>query len=209
MIRVAIADDHSILRTGLEKLISEEIDISVIGSASTSVELFNILEKQECDVVVLDITIPGKSGLEILEDIGNQYPDIKVLMLSMHPAERFAVICLKMGAYGYITKENDGGIIIDAIRQVYQGKKYLPRDVANGLIFGSFSNSEMPLEKLSRREVQIFIKLAAGLTVTETARELCLSKSTVNTHRSRIFEKLNLKSNVDLIHFALKNKYIE
>ncbi len=209
MIRVVLADDHSILRSGLEKLISEEIDIEVVGTAANSNELYKFLDKNKCDIILLDITMPGKTGLEILEDIQRIYPQIKVIMLSMHPPERFAILCLKIGAFGYMTKDSDAIEIVNAIRTVFAGNKYLPTDVANDLIFGQDVDNKSAVDKLSKREMQIFLKLSSGLTVTEAARELSISNSTINTHRSRIFQKLNLKSNVDLIHFALKNKIIE
>ena len=209
MIRVFVADDHSIIQEGLEKLINEETDMKVVGYASNAIEVNEYLISNTCDIIILDISMPGKTGLEVLDDIVKKYKQTRVLILSMHPSERFAIRCFKLGAYGYLNKNTDVSNIVKAIRTIYSGKKYITNDLANSIVLNFNDNNDLSTEKLSNQEFQVFLKLATGKSVTETAQELSLSQSTINTYRTRIFEKMELKSNMDLVYFAIKNNITE
>jgi two-component system, NarL family, invasion response regulator UvrY len=208
MIRIFVADDHLIIRQGIEKLIENESDMQVVGFASNSFQVLEFLEMNSCGVLMLDITMPGKTGLDVLEDIVQNHNKTKVLILSMHPSDRFALRCFKLGASGYLSKDADVNKIIEAIRTVYSGNKYITNELANNILF-NLNQDKQPVEKLSNREFQVFLKLASGLSVTETAKELSLSQSTINTYRSRILEKMELKSNMELVYYAIKNHIIE
>lgn len=209
MIRVFIADDHALIREGFKRIISNQKDMEIVGEAANAGELFQFLESQECDIVVLDVSMPGKTGLDILQDMQDFYPEVKVLMLSMHPIERFALRSLRSGAYGYLTKEVASDKLVEAIRIIHSGRKYVPEAVIEQMITGLDSPKEPSPDMLSQREFQVFLKLANGKSVTDTAQELSLSQSTVNTYRARIMEKLQFKSTADLIRYAIKNRYVE
>lgn len=210
MIKVLIADDHILIREGFKKIIGKELDLTVIGEAENAEEALQIIREEECDVAVLDISMPGKTGLDLIRDLKEIMPHIKILILSMHPEDRFAVRALKAGASGYLTKESAPDELVKAIRKVADGRKYVSPNLAEQLAFEITGNGEkQPHELLSDREFQIFRMIAIGKKISEIADELYLSKSTVNTYRSRIFEKMNLQSNSELVHYAIRNKLIE
>ena len=210
MIKILIADDHVLIREGLRKILKEAPDMSVISEAQNAREVFERLKENSRDVVVLDISLPGKSGLEILKDLKQEKPDIPVLILSMHPEDRFAVRALKAGAAGYVTKESAAQDLIKAIRKVVQGRKYVSAALAEKLAFDLEASTGKALhELLSDREYQVMCMIAAGKTVKEISAELFLSISTVNTYRARILEKMNMKTDAELILYAIENQLID
>ncbi len=209
-IKILIADDHVLIREGLKKILKSASDITVVSEAQNSQEVFEELKKHEVDVVVLDISFPGKSGLEILKDLKQQYPKLPVLILSMHPEDRFATRSFKAGAAGYITKDSAAEELIRAIRKVVDSRKYVSSTLAEKLAFNLESDAGKPLhETLSDREYQVLRMIAAGKSITEIAKELFLSVRTVSTYRARLLEKMNLKTNSDLIRYALQNRLLD
>ncbi len=210
MIKILIADDHSVVRRGIKQILSEETDMEVLGEASNSEEVLNQLNDEEWDIIILDITMPGRSGLDCLIEIKQKKPDIKVLILSMHPEEEIAITALKTGASGYLNKDSVPGELIKAIRKISEGGRYISSSLAETILFTMDKNNFKPEshEKLSEREYQVFCLLSSGRTLTEIANELTLSIKTISTYRSRILEKMNLKTNVDLTHYAIKHKLV-
>ncbi len=209
-IKVVIVDDHSIMRSGLAKILKEESDMEVINEANGHNQLMSGLKEQEPDIVLLDITMPGKNGLETLKEIRQNYPSIKVLMLSMHPEDRFSVRAIKAGASGYINKESATDELVNAIRKVYNGGKFITPTVAEILADTFEHSANKPVhEKLSDREFQILRLITSGRKIKEIADDLFLSPATVATYRSRILEKMNMKSNVELTNYVLRNNLIE
>ncbi len=210
MIKVFIADDHSLIREGFKKILKSEPDIEIAGESADPFDLINKILNPKIDVLILDINLPGKSGLDVLKEIKIQIPDQYVLMLSMHPEERFAIRSLKAGASGYLTKDSAPEELVKAIRKIAAGGKYISPNLAEALAGGLFSESAKPAhEILSDREFQVMHLLALGKPQSIIAEELSLSLSTVNTYRTRVLEKLNLNSNAELIHYAIENKLID
>lgn len=210
MIKVIIVDDHSVVRKGLRQIIEETNDIVVADEASSGYELLERIREKNYDVVMLDISMPGKDGLDTLKEIKYFKPDIKVLMFTVYPEEQYAVRVLKAGAYGYINKESEPEEIIGAIRKVSQGRKYVSPELAELLASNIGASSETAKhETLSDREFQVMCMIASGKTVREIAEELSLSINTISTYRIRILEKMNMKSNAELTHYAIKNNLVE
>lgn len=210
MIKVTIVDDHSLLRNGLARILKEESDMVVISDANGYPELMTCLAKEVPDVILLDISMPGKNGLEILKELRKHYPKVRVVMLSMHPEDRFSVRAIKAGASGYITKESATELLVSAIRKVNSGGKFIPPSVAE-LLANSFENhSDLPIhELLSDREFQIMQLITSGKKVKEIAADLFLSPSTVATYRYRILQKTLMKSNVELTNYALQHHLLD
>ena len=210
MIRVLIADDHDIVREGMKRVFARTPDIEVAGEASTGQEALELVWHNSYDVVILDISLPGRNGLEILKQIKNHQPKLPVLILSMYPEEQYAVRVLRAGAAGYLTKESDKGELIDAIRRIVKGKKYITPALAERLAAELESASEKaPHEKLTDREYHLLCLIANGKGSREIAEELSLSVKTVSTHRGRILEKMGMKSNAELTHYAIQNKLVD
>ena len=210
MIRVLIADDHDIVRKGMKRVFSRTPDIEVAGEASTGQEALELVWHNSYDVVILDISLPGRNGLEILKQIKGHQPKLPVLILSMYPEEQYAVRVLRAGAAGYLTKESDKGELIDAIRRIVKGKKYITPALAERLAAELESASEKaPHEKLTDREYHLLCLIANGKGSREIAEELSLSVKTVSTHRGRILEKMGMKSNAELTHYAIQNKLVD
>ncbi len=210
MITILIADDHSLIREGFKKILSRETDISVIGEAQNASEVMDFLQNKHCDILVLDITMPGKSGLDILADIKIQYPDINVLVLSMHAEEYYALRALKAGAKGYLTKESAPDELLKAIRKIDSGRMYLSQDVAEQLAYNLGDKTDkLPHENLSNREFQVLNLIANGRSILDISNELSISASTVSTYRQRIMEKLNLHSTADIILYAVNNHLLD
>lgn len=210
MIKVFIADDHSLIREGFKKILKDEIDIEIVGEAANAQDTMNFVMKNSVDILILDINLPDKSGLDLLKELREFKPDLRILILSMHPEDRFAMRVLRAGAYGYITKESAGEKLVMAIRKVYNGRKYVSEALAEKLAFELQSGSDKPLhELLSDREYQVFQMIASGKTLAEIAGSLSLAVTTVSTYRSRILEKLNLRSNAELIRYAITNKLLD
>jgi two-component system invasion response regulator UvrY len=210
MIRVLIADDHPIVRQGLRQILSEIPDMVVAGEAVNGQEALDQVRAGGWDVLVLDITMPDRSGLDILRELRYQQPDLPVLVLSIHAEEQFAVRLLKAGASGYLTKENAPDELVKAIRKVVDGGKYISQSLAESLAFSLDVASDRPRhETLSDREFQVMQLMATGKTLTEIAEELSLSAKTVSTYRSRLLEKMNLKTNADIVRYAIENGLVE
>jgi two-component system, NarL family, invasion response regulator UvrY len=202
-IKIIIADDHPLFRRGLKHALEETSDIEVIGEASNGDNLLTLVKNCIPDLILLDIAMPGKSGLELLKQLKNDYPKIPILILSVYPEEQYAVRFLKAGASGYLTKESAAEKLSEAIRKIAGGGKYASTQVIEKLAF-DFSNSEKPPhEILSDREYQVFGMIAIGKSLTEIGVDLSLSVKTISTHRTRILEKMKMKKNAELIHYAI------
>jgi two-component system invasion response regulator UvrY len=207
MLRVLIADDHAVVRRGLRQILLELPDIVEVGEAGNANEVRESMRREKWDLVVLDITMPGRNGLEVLKDLKRDSPKTPVLILSMHPEEQYAVRALKTGASGYINKECAPDELLLAIRRIMKGGKYVTATLAERLVF--MLGEETPVqERLSDREYQVMLMLASGKTLSEIADEMALSVKTISTYRSRVLDKLKLKNNAELVQFALRNSLI-
>jgi len=210
MIKILIADDHAVVREGLKQIISETSDMIVAGEADNGQDVLNKVSVQNYDVVLLDISMPGKSGLDVLKQLKSKKPKLPVLMLSVHPEEQYAVRTLKSGADGYLTKGSATDELIAAIRKISQGKKYISSSLAEKLAFDLDMDHEKPRhELLSDREYQVMSMIASGKSVKEIADELSLSVQTISTYRSRILEKMKMKNNAEIIYYAVKQGLVD
>jgi two-component system, NarL family, invasion response regulator UvrY len=210
MIRIIIVDDHTVVRRGLKQILSEESDMSVVGEAFNAQEMLALVRKQQCDVIVADISMPGRSGLDVLKELKQDRPKLPVLVLSMHPEDQYAVRALKLGASGYMTKESAPEELVKAIRKVVSGGRYVSPALAEKLALDlAVDTDRSPHETLSEREHQVFTMIARGKTVKEIADELALSVKTISTYRTRILEKMAMKNNAELIHYAISNRLVE
>ena len=209
MIKVLIADDHAVVRQGLKQILSEVSDMTVVGEAANGDEALARAREEEWDVLVLDISMPGHSAFDILKAMRLERPQRAVLVLSMHAEEQFAMRLLKAGASGYLNKESAPEELVKAVRKVVGGGKYVSPALAEQLAFEADVNAnKLPHETLSDREFQVMRMIAAGKMVKEIAEALSLSVKTVSTYRARILEKMNLKTNAELIHYAIQNQLI-
>lgn len=209
-IRVLIADDHAILRRGLRQIIEETDDLTVVGEAESSAETLGQIRSQPCDVVLLDISMPDRNGMDTLAIIARDHPKIAVLMLSTHPENQYAVRALRAGAAGYLTKQSAPAQLVNAIRRVATGKKFVTPGVAEELARHVLNDSDRPPhELLSNREYQTMCLIASGSTVSEIAVQLSLSVKTVSVYRARILAKLGVTNNAAIAHYAIKNKLVE
>ena len=210
MIRILIADDHAIVRAGLKQFVADQADMSVAGEAATGAETVSLVRTEPYDVVLLDISMPDRNGVDTLKQLKQIRPEMPVLMLSAHAEEQYAVNLLRAGAAGYVSKETASTQLVQAIRTVTRGRKYVSPDLAQVLADGVTGQGDAPLHaSLSQREFQIFCKLAGGMPVSKIAQELFLSVKTVSTYRSRVLEKMAMKTNADLTYYAIKNRLIE
>jgi DNA-binding NarL/FixJ family response regulator len=210
MIKILIADDHPIVRKGIKQLIDENPDLSVVDEAKDGREVLEKIQKQPIDVLLLDISLPIISGFEIINEISKKQPQFKILVLSMHPEEQYAVRVLKAGAAGYLTKESAPDELIKALRKVAQGGKYITASLAEKLAFDIEKDGDQPShELLSDREYQVMLLLGKGKTVGEIGKELFLSVKTISTYRSRILEKMGMKSNAEIIRYVIENKLVD
>ena len=212
MIKILLADDHPYLRRGLIQILTDEFPGAMIGEASNVPELLEHARKQLWDVVVLDLTMPGRDGLEALHELKRLYPSLPVLVLSMHPEDQFAVRVLRAGGAGYLTKESVPQVLVQAIKAVWRGGKYITPKTAALLaayLHQHGDNEQSPHAALSDREYQVFRLIAAGRTITDISDQLSLSVKTVSTYRSRILAKLNLKTNVDVARYAVEHRLLE
>ncbi|MBN1614170.1 MAG: response regulator transcription factor [Deltaproteobacteria bacterium] len=209
MIRILVADDHAVVREGVKQILSNLDDMTVSGEAGSGPETLAKLDRQDYDLVLLDISMPGRSGLEILEDIRNLRPKLPVLILSMHPEEQYAVRALRAGAAGYLTKASAPQELIGAIRKAARGGKYVTASLAEKLALQLDADAEKPPhETLSNRELQIMLMIAEGKSISEIAAELSLSVKTVSTYRSRIMDKMGMKKNAELTLYAVNNQLL-
>ena len=208
--KILIVDDHAVVREGLKHILKKQSVIRQIEESGNGIDALKMIETNAYDFVILDISLPGMSGLEILKSLQNQNNRTRILVLSMHPEEQFAIRAFKLGALGYVTKDRAGEELLLAIRKISDGGKYVSPELAEYMAFNEDENLEKAShEKLSKREFQIMILLAQGKTSREIAGDLFISEKTVGTHRSRIMEKMGLTKKSDLTHYAIQNKLIE
>lgn len=206
MIRILIADDHEIVRKGLVQIVSETPDLEVCAEAGSAAETLQKLRETDCGVVVLDISMPGRSGLDALKEIRHLYRRLPVLMLSTYPEDEYAVRALKAGAAGYLMKQSAPKELIAAIRKVYAGGKYISEHVAEKLAANLETPADgPPHERLSDRELQIMCMIALGKTLKQIADDLSLSEKTISTYRTRTLEKMSMKKNTELVRYAMQN----
>jgi len=210
MIRIAIVDDHAMVRAGLRQFFSDQIDFSVVAEASNGREALDIVRKGDVDVMLMDLSMPDSGGVDALVAIRARAPDLPVLILSGFPEEHYATTLLRQGASGYLNKDCDPEEVVRAIRTVARGRKYITAGVAERLADTLTGDGDkLPHEQLSERELQVFLRLAKGETIGQLAVGLSLSVKTVSTYRTRIMEKMQLSSNSDLTYYALKNGLIQ
>jgi two-component system, NarL family, invasion response regulator UvrY len=208
--RVLIADDHAVFRRGLKETLAEAFSAVVFGEAKTAQEALDHVRRQNWDVVILDISMPGKSGLDILDELKRLRPKLPILLLSMHPEQQFARRALKAGAAGYLTKDGVPEELKAAIKRIVGGGRYVSATLAEKLAVDLREGSDLPLhELLSDREFQVLRMIASGKTVKEIAEELSLSVKTVSTYRARILEKTGMKTNAELIRYALQAQLVD
>lgn len=210
VIKVLIADDHAIVREGLKQILADTKDIVVAGHAENGSEAIKLSREDICDVLLLDISMPDRSGIEVLKQVKKESPQIAVLMLSMHREDQYAIRSLKAGASGYLNKQSAPAELVNAIRQVASGRKYISAALAQELANQINDNHEVPLhETLSDREYQTLTMIASGKTVSDIAAELVLSVKTISMYRSRLLQKMKLRHNAELTHYAIKNHLVD
>jgi DNA-binding NarL/FixJ family response regulator len=206
MIRVVIADDHTILREGLRQLLTAASDIEPVAEAADGHEVIARVRSLEFDVLLLDMSMPGKSGIELIKQVKSEKPKLRVLVLSMHEETQYAVRAIKAGASGYVTKDSAGTQLVTAIRKVAAGGAFISAEVAEQLALGAMPDAEGPPHtRLSDREFEVFQRLVAGESVTDIAAGLNLSGKTVSTHKARLMEKLGIDNQADLVRYAMKH----
>jgi two-component system invasion response regulator UvrY len=210
-IRVLIVDDHAILRAGVREMLTDEEDLEVVGEAGSAEEALQLLDSgTKVDVVVLDITLPGQSGIELLKHLRTERPDLQILVLSMHPERSFAVRLMRAGANGYVPKMIVPEELVKAVRAVGAGRRYITPIVAELLASDAASDEEGPLHnRLSERELQVFTRIAKGISPAVMANELGLSVKTVSTYRARILEKMGMRSNAEIAAYAVRNQLVD
>ena len=210
VIRIFITDDHYLIREGFKKAIDRESDMEVVGEAENANETLKALQQQDCDVLVLDISLPGKSGLELIKDLEARFPSVKILVMSIHSENQYGIRVLKSSASGYISKDSPSDELIKAIRMVSRGKRYTSSNMSDMILssLGKDAKGELH-ESLSDREFEVLLNIGRGKSLSEISQVLSLSISTVNTYRKRILEKMGKTTNAELIHYVIKNNLIE
>lgn len=210
MIRIGIVDDHAIVRAGLRQFFSDHVDLRVVGEAASGREAIDLVRNVEIDVLLMDLSMPGQSGIDAMGMIRAKAPDVGILILSAYPEEHYAMNLIRQGASGYLSKECDPIEIVNAIRTVALGRRYISASVAELLAQQLNRKDDVPPhEQLSEREFQVFLRLARGETAGDIAKALSLSVKTVSTYRTRLMEKMGLATNSDLTYYALKSKLID
>jgi two-component system, NarL family, invasion response regulator UvrY len=210
VIRILIVDDHPIVRRGLKQILSDEPDMAVPGEARDADEALDLIENGSWDIMILDITMPGKSGLDLLKELRHKHPKLPVLVLSIHPEDQYAVRALKTGAAGYLTKESAPEELVKAIRRILNRGKYVSPSLAEHLAFDLETGAGKPPHlRLSNREYQVMLLIAEGKRISDIAAETSLSVKTIYTYRARILEKMNCKNNAEITHYAIKNLLVE
>jgi DNA-binding NarL/FixJ family response regulator len=210
MIRIFIADDHPVVRAGLRFIVEQDPELVVTGEAGSRLDLLDALTRTIADVVLLDVSMPGASFTETLRQLRDEHPSVKILVLSVHPEDQFAVRALRAGASGYVTKDHSATQLLDGVRRVFRGGRYISDTLAERL--ASFVDPRfegMPHERLSDREFEVLRSLGTGLSVKEAADELQLSPKTVSTYRARLLEKMGLSSTADIVRYAATHGLIE
>ena len=210
MIKVVVVDDHAVVREGLKRIIAENMGMTVTGEAADGFEALRLVKSEPCDVVLLDITMPNKNGLDVLKELHAESPRLPVLVLSMHGEDQYAIRVLRAGAAGYLTKDSAPAKLVQAIRKVVRGGKYVSPSLAERLVFDLGTDSDKaPHEILSDREYQVLCMISSGKTVTQIAEELALSVKTISTYRVRILEKLKMKNNAEITRYAIKEGLVD
>lgn len=208
--KILLTDDHVVVRQGLKLILADHFKHAVFGEARNAQEAFTRVAKEKWDVAVLDVTLPGRSGLEVLKEIKRLRPKLPVLILSMHPEDQFAVRMLKTGAAGYLTKESAGEELVGAIEKVVAGGRYISSSLAERMAsYLDIDVQKAPHERLSNREFLILRMIASGKAVSQIARELSLSVKTISTYRARLLEKMDMKNNAELTHYAMQKSLVE
>jgi two-component system invasion response regulator UvrY len=209
MIRVILCDDHAMVRRGIRDTLAEAVDIQVTAETASYAEVREAIRKFPCDVLVLDLNLPGRGGLEVLASLRDTDSAIKVLIVSMYPEDQYAIRCLRAGAQGYLNKAGDPSELVKAVRTIGQGRKYVTPDVAHMLIENLTSPENESLHAtLSERELQTLLKIASGKKLSDIAAELMLSPKTVSVYRARVLEKLKLTNNAELTVYAIRNELV-
>jgi len=210
MIKIIVVDDHTIVRDGLRRILVDTPDIVVAGEASNGQEVIKKVGNNDYDLILLDISLPGRDGLDVLKQLKCTKPEVPILILSMYPEEQYAVRSLRAGASGYLTKQNSSDELIDAIRKLAQGRKYITPSLAEKLAFEMVVDArKFPHETLSDREYQVMCMIGSGKTVKEIGEELSLSVRTISTHRAHILEKMKMKNNAQLTYYAIRNALVD
>lgn len=210
MIRIAIVDDHALIRAGLRQFLSEHVDLRIVAECASAREVMDVVRDEAADVILLDISMPGQSGVDALRAIKARAPDLAVLILSSFPEEHYASTLLRQGAAGYLAKDCEPDEIVKAIRTVALGRRYISRTMAERVAASLSEPLQQPAhEQLSEREFQVFMRLAKGETISRMAVSMSLSVKTVSTYRTRVMEKMGLQSNSDLTYYALKNGLLQ
>lgn len=209
MISLLIADDHNIFRDGLKRIFADTPDIQAKAEAGSGHEALELMRGEDWDTVLLDINLPGKSGLEVLKQIKMEKPDLPVLILSMYPEEQYALRTIKLGAAGYLSKDADADELIMAIRKTAAGGKYASRTLADHLLHSLYGNAQQRHALLSDREYLVFRHIVAGKSLTDIAQALSLSIKTISTYRARLLEKMGLANNAELIRYALEHQLFD
>ncbi len=209
MIRVILCDDHAVVRRGIRDTLSEAVDIKVVAEAASYSEVREALRTHPCDVLVLDLNLPGRGGLEVLASLRETDSTVKALVVSMYPEDQYAIRCLRAGAKGYLNKAGDPAELINAVRAVMQGRKYVTAEVAQMLVEHLSSPTPESLHaSLSERELQTLTKIASGRRLSDIAEELMLSPKTVSVYRARVLDKLKLTNNAELTVYAIRNELV-
>ena len=208
--RILIADDHPIFRAGLKEILGKDKEVKSIGEAENGRQALDLARKQRWDILLLDITMPGNGGLEVLQELRREQPKLPVLILSAHPEDQLALRLIKAGASGYLTKDRAPKVLLSAIKKILHGGKYVSESLADkALAQWASDGPDSSHESLSNREYQVMIRIAAGRSMKKIAAELFLSVRTVSTYRTRVLEKMHLKTNADLIRYALQHKLVD
>jgi DNA-binding NarL/FixJ family response regulator len=210
MIKILIADDHPVVREGLKQILSKATDMEIGGEALNGQEVLDKIDAEDWDVILLDINMPGRDGIEVLKEIRKEYAKLPILILSIYPEEQMGVRVLKAGASGFLNKEIAPKELLTAIRKIHTGGKYVSPQLAEKLAIAVETNSDIePHKRLSNREYQVLCLIASGKTIIEIAEQFSLSDKTIRTYRDRLMEKMVLKNDVELTHYAIKHKLIE
>jgi DNA-binding NarL/FixJ family response regulator len=207
MIRIVIADDHAIVREGLKRIVADAQDMQVVGEAADGNEVLRVVREQAFDILVQDLSMPGRSGMELIRRVKAERPALRILVLSMHEELQYAVRAIKSGASGYLTKESAPGQLVDAIRKIASGGAFISAQVAEQLALGAMPGAvqSAPHEVLTEREFEVFRQLVAGLSVTEVAAALNVSVKTVSTHKANLMQKLGVHNQTELVRYAIRH----
>lgn len=209
--KILIADDHAVVRRGLQQILADEFDVAEFGEAADAGETLERIYNENWDVVILDISMPGRSGLDVLKDIRKEHPRLPVLVLSMYPEDQFATRVLKAGAAGYMTKETAPEELVNAINKILQGGKYVSSSLAESLArdLSRDMDGSVPHQQLSDREFQVLRLIASGMSVGDIGAKLALSPKTISTYRARVLEKMGMKNNAELTHYAIRQELVD